>query len=64
MTQQPTLVELIKLGVGNAGLGNKCALIIKFISMQMALFNLGNAETNARCNHQIKIVARLTVILG
>lgn len=43
---QPTLVELIKLGVGNAGLGNKCALIIDSFNADGTV-NFANAETGA-----------------
>jgi hypothetical protein len=42
----PTRVELIKLGVGNAGLGNKCGLIIKAFNADGTV-QFGNAETNA-----------------
>jgi len=43
---QPTMVELIKLGVGNAGLGNKCALIIDSFNLDGTV-NFANAETGA-----------------
>ena len=43
---QPTLVELIKLGVGNAGLGNKCSLSIKEFN-QNGTVTFKNSETGA-----------------
>jgi len=46
MTQHQQRVELIKLGVGNSGLGNKCGLIIKAFNADGTV-QFGNAETNA-----------------
>ena len=43
---QSTMVELIKLGVGNAGLGNKCALIIDSFNVNGTV-TFNNSETGA-----------------
>jgi hypothetical protein len=43
---QPTMVELIKLGVGNAGLGNKCNLLIGSFEASGTV-NFINSETGA-----------------
>ena len=43
---QPTMVELIKLGVGNSGLGNKCNLLIGSFEGSGTV-NFINAETGA-----------------